>query len=394
MLSDRAHIVTLVVMLGSFLLAGVGTPSPASAELAVQPRFIVEEEYSDNYFLSQTHEVPVWQTRASPGIAINGLTERSRLDLDYTFSYFWHRTDRNDVDMSKQNYAGHDLSLLGSYLIGTRVTLGLTEQYILTREPAASDALSNIIDRNRFWRNRVAPFISYDMAQWGEVKISYRKERLEWLEQDPDQENSSENRVVLAVTHHLNTTNQAELEGQVWKRDNGGTLSDYVAYQGKLILRHEFNSLVSGQAGVGYQERHFQQSGLGNWGEPILQVGLKGATERSKLSLFLQRNLVDYTIGNDYFKAYRGELSAEHVAFDVIRGYAGGYYQTSIYKFSPREDHTVSGHVGLGYRFVRDIFELGVEYGYTDRSSNESGRGYEENRVFLRFTTLYDVGSK
>jgi hypothetical protein len=161
-MSDRHLLLSNFLLSVALLCAVLGVrPAPAGAELQVKPRLEVEEEYSDNYFRSETHEVPVWQTRLSPGIAINGFTERSRLNLDYAFSYFWHRTDRGDVDISKQNYAGHDLSLLGSYLVGTRITFGLTEQYLLTREPAASDALSNIIDRNKYWRNRVAPFASY-----------------------------------------------------------------------------------------------------------------------------------------------------------------------------------------------------------------------------------------
>jgi uncharacterized protein (PEP-CTERM system associated) len=112
--------------------------------------------------------------------------------------------------------------------------------------------------------------------------------------------------------------------------------------------------------------------------------------EISKVNFYFARNIVDFTISNEYFTAYRAELSGQYIFMEVLRAYAGGYYQLSDYENSRREDDTYSGRVGVGYGFLDKMFEVGLEYDYTTRDSNESGLDYDENRIFLRIDFVYD----
>jgi uncharacterized protein (PEP-CTERM system associated) len=116
------------------------------------------------------------------------------------------------------------------------------------------------------------------------------------------------------------------------------------------------------------------------------------ATDVSKLNFAFERNIVDFTISNEYFTAYRADLNGEYIFIDVIRAYAGGYYQNSNYENSSREDDTYQGRLGVGYSFLDKMFEVGLEYDYTTRDSNVSGLDYDENRVFLRIDFVYDTG--
>jgi uncharacterized protein (PEP-CTERM system associated) len=100
---------------------------------------------------------------------------------------------------------------------------------------------------------------------------------------------------------------------------------------------------------------------------------------------------VDFTISNEYFVAYRADLNGEYIFIDVIRAYAGGYYQLSDYENSRREDDTYQGLLGVGYSFLDKMFEVSLEYSYTERDSNEAGLDYDENRVFLRIDFVYDM---
>ena len=367
----------------------------AGAEMHISPRLLLEQGYSDNFFRSETNEREFWVTRVGPGFTLEALTDRSRLELDYTFSYFWYNTQEEDIDASRLNYAGHDFNLYAAHRFLTRLTLGMYDNFILTREPGSLDDFSQGVDPSKYWRNRVSPFINYDIAEKGEVNLRYRNEEFRYLDKTrPGQDDSSEHRGILTLTYHLNETNHLDLQGQVWRREYDGTNSDYDAYWGSLIFRHEFNTYLKGLVQTGYQNRNFDKGSLDDVEEFTFQARLEGATELSKLWVRLRRGIPDFVEGDAYFRAYQGDAYVERIFLEKIRGYLGGYYQFSDYFDSPREDNTYVGFGGLGYRFLDNIFELSLEYSYEDRDSNQPGGSYTENRVYLRLNMLYDFASK
>ena len=381
----------LIFLISVCIIFAVSAKS-ASAEMRLRPKILLEQEYTDNYFRSEENEVEIWVTSVNPGIEFSYFTDRSRVDFDYVFSYFWHNEDEDDVDSSDLDYSGHNLNLLAAYRFLTRLTLGVTEEFIRTREPASADRFSNINNRNKYWRNRISPYLQYDIAEKGEAKLAYRNEQFNWEQTDPGQEDSSENRGILSLTYNLNSTNHLDLQGMIWKRNYDGDLSDYDSYQGELTYRREFSSVWKGEAGAGYHKRDFDESELDDLDEFIFHIMLDAATDISKLNFSFERNIVDFTISNEYFVAYRADFYGEYILIDAIRAYAGGYYQLSDYKNTSREDDTYNGRLGVGYSFLDKMFEVSLEYNYTERDSNEAGLDYDENRVFLRIDFIYDTG--
>ncbi|UCG13984.1 MAG: outer membrane beta-barrel protein [Deltaproteobacteria bacterium] len=388
-LSSPLHLATSIICLACIILPGF-----AVAKMHFSPVLLLDQEYTDNYFRSEIDQAEFWVTQISPGFGWEFFTDRSRVNLDYAFSYFWNNSPDGNIDASKQDYPGHDLNFYAGYRGSSRLTLALSDVFYLTREPALTDEFSNIVDRNKYWRNRVEPFITYDIGEKGEAKLGYRNDQLQWLEQRPEQENSSENRGILTLTYHLNDTNHLDLDGQFWNRDYDGIQSDYNSYQAVLIYRREFTSSWKGEVGAGYQGRDFEDPNFKDLDEPVFYLGLKGDTGVSKLEFLLQHNLVDYTLGDEYFTALRGDLYAEHMFLEKIRAYLGGYYQFSDFTTGPREDNTFNGRVGLGYLFLHKMFELGLEYSYNQRDSNDAASDYTENRVFLSLKLVYDFASK
>ena len=381
----------LIFMTSACLICAMTTES-TMAEMRLRPKIRLEQEYTDNYFRSEENEAEIWVTSVNPGIEFVYFTDRSRVDLDYVFSYFWHNEDEDDVDSSDLDYSGHNLNLFAAHRFLTRLTLGFTNEFIRTREPASADRFSNIVNRNKYWRNRIEPYLHYDIAEKGEARLAYRNEQFNWEQTDPGQEDSSENRGILTLTYNLNSTNHLDLQGMIWNRDYDGDLSDYDSYQGKLIYRREFSSWLKGEAGAGYQKRDFDESELDDLDEYIFHIMADAATEVSKLHFVFERNIVDFTISNKYFVAYRADLYGEYIFIDAIRVYAGGFYQLSDYENSRREDDTYQGRLGVGYSFLDKMFKVSLEYNYTERDSNEAGLDYDENRVFLRIDFVYDTG--
>jgi len=144
----------------------------------------------------------------------------------------------------------------------------------------------------------------------------------------------------------------------------------------------------------GYQKRDFEKATLDDLEEVAFHADLNGTTDITKLRVRVERNIPDFTEGDAYFIAYRGDLFFERILLEAIRTYLGGSYQYSDYLQSEREDSTYSGYVGLGYRFFNKIFELSLEYKRTERDSNQTGLSYEENQVFLRLNIAYDFAAK
>jgi hypothetical protein len=383
--------------IGAVILFWALGPSHAGAKVHIRPKLILEQEYNDNFFSSERDPLRVWVTRVSPGLDVEASTDRSRLEFNYLFSYFWHFSDEDKergLDISDQDYAGHDLSLSASHRFFTRTTLGLTEKYILTREPAATDRFNQIITRDKYWRNTAGPYLFYDISEKGAVRVGYLNDTLKWEEHRPGQDDYTEDRGILTLIYHLNSTNHLNLDGQAWTSHYEGTSSDYKSYQGMLVYLHDFRTEFSGQLGAGYQRRVFENSTLDDLGAFVFRGGLKGTTGRSTLDVSLARNYVNYTIDNAYFIADRADLYAEHIFLEAVGVFVGGYYQLSDYQVGDREDSTYNGRVGLFYRFLKDIFKIRLEYSYSKRDSNVPGFDYEDNCVFLSLEMGYGFGSK
>jgi hypothetical protein len=383
-----------IVVVGILCFGNALTPLPTWADLKIQPDMTVEEEYTSNFFRSELRPTTAWITRVSPGIKVEALTERSRLDLNYHFNYYWYHGVNSATDLSRLNYPGQDLSLIAATQLSSKLRIGIDENFILTREPAYSDAFSLIREPDKYLRNRILPNLTYDIAEKGEVKLGYRNEIFNYLQTtDPSHEDSTENRGILTLTYHLNSTNHLDLENQFWQRNyEGGVNSDYNSYQALVIFRREFSSYLSGHAAAGCQYRDFMQSSLNNLSIFAYSLGLTGHTERSKLLISFEHNLNDFTVGDQYFTAYLLRVTGEHLFLERIRAFVGGFYQSANFLDSPRKDTYWNTSVGIGYLFFDKRLELSVEYDYYDRNSNQPGYSYIENQVYFRISARHDLG--
>jgi hypothetical protein len=390
------------VLCGMFVVAVLGLcmgtrPFLSWAEIHLEPTMMVEEEHTDNFFRTETDKTSMFITRVAPGINFQALTERSRVDLTYVFSYYWYNSPSAKFDAASYNYAGQDLNLFASTQLYSRLKLGLLESYLLTREPAYLDTFTQIVTNSKYWRNRISPSLAYDISEKGEASLAFRNELLNYLTKirPPGEEDSYENRGILTLTYNFNTKHHLDLETQVWNRNYSGNInSEYNAYQSMLIFRREFSSTFDGQIGAGYQFREFFQSSYGNVGLFAFLVRLNGTTENSKISLAVERNFNDFTNYDDYFSAYLLRVAGEHLFLGKIRTYLGGFYQFGSYIDSPRRDGIWNLVGGVGYLFWDKRLELSVEYNYTNRNSNQVGAGYAENQIYFRLRAHHDFASK
>jgi len=394
-----------VIIIAIFGLCGVLKPcSSMAADWRITPSITEEGNYDSNYFRSTVNPTSVWGLTITPAVEVEAVTERSKLSLSYKMPYYMYFGTRGAtpgsgaINLSSQDYLGQDLSLLAMTRVSNRLTTGMTETFTMTREPAFSDTLSQIVTRNEYWVNRINPFVTYDIGEKGEVKLAYRNEVLTFMDGTASTRNdSSENRGIMTMTYNFNSTNHLDLDNEFWRREYpfnpASPMSAYDSYQIQLIYRHDLSSWLQSRVGGGYQWRYFDQtSGLApNMATPTYLVGLTGNNDRTKVDLSFEHNMVDFTVADAYFTAYRVNGFVQRLFFDnVIRVYGGGYYQLSDYTTSTLETNEWSLRGGVGYSFWKKRMELSVEYNYTQRLSNLPGFGYNDNVIYMRLTSKWD----
>jgi len=365
----------------------------AQVHVNVTPRVLVDSQYTDNFFRSAKDEIPVWYTHAGAGLGLEAVTDRSKLNFSYDIGHYFYQDSEKDFDSNKLDYTGHNLNLAAETKQFSRLVFGLEDTFFLTREPSSADAFSNAVDPEKYWRNRMGPFLLYDISEKGQVRLGYRNEALRYLDPKLPKADSDENRGLLTLTYHLNDTNHLDLATQYWERTYSGlsTQSDYTSLQTELIYRHEFNTYFSGEVGGGYQSREFDEGDIDSIGSPVFHIGAQGKSDRTRLEGTLAYNVNDFAQGNEYFKAIRADLFFQRLFLERFRFYLGGYYQYSDYEFTPRRDDVWDASIGLGYRFFHERLELGVEYGHSDRNSNESGFDYTDNRLLGRLNLAFEL---
>lgn len=392
------HKILAIAALVLLTCAGVlGWQSPARAEVSVRPLIEAQVDYSSNFYRTDGQEQGVWVTRVSPGLVFDAYTDRSRFSVDYRLNAFWHTGGDEEVkDVTEDDYIGHDLSLYTYTTLGDRFFIGLEDEFFLTREPAFADTFFLPSFRNKYWRNRATPFISYDLAEKGTIRLGYRNEIIEFTEKQTqagfaEPEDSMEHRGLLMITYNIDESNFLDLDAQYWTRDYDGDNPDYDSLQVALIYRHHFAEFLRGSVGAGYHWRNFKDDALSALDDFVVSASLTGESDITRLSVTLLRNINDYTIADDYYLSYRLVVDGERRIGENFKVSLGGFYQNSDYQYYDRLDIWWSLYGGIAYSFLNDTIELSLRYDYTDRDSNWEGYDYKEHQVFFTVRASYDV---
>ena len=194
--------------------------------LNIQPKISASWQVDSNYYLAQDSEREVFTYKLQPGIRVDFEAPKSTLMLDYTLDAYYY-DDRDPVPPGEQptdddDYIGHTLTSEARYQAFDRLLLGLNESYYKTRDPAESDPFSNSIDREKYYINRITPFVVYEFAPKFSVRLRYRNTKINF---DPSSsEDSTENRGIFNLVYNFTRRSSMDFEFQHWKKEyNKGT---------------------------------------------------------------------------------------------------------------------------------------------------------------------------
>ncbi|NVM21433.1 MAG: outer membrane beta-barrel protein [Desulfobacterales bacterium] len=363
----------------------------AAAEGDITLSLDAQERFSDNFYRRETDKTRVYATIIKPGITAGARTDWNSILFAYSPTFNLYIDDSDSIDASKDDFVGHELTLVAKTTSFDRFQLSLTERFQETREPGSYDSLlKSEAEREKYAINRVSPFLTCDFAGKFTAIVAYRYEVYDY----EDSEDSNEHRGYFTLRYHLDDRNSLELEEQYWQRRYPAN-PDYDSSQTKLIFKRELSDFLKCEIGGGYHNRKFEsgKAGVKDFDGFVYRLALIGQSDLSRLFFSLRKNLNDFSKGTAYFDAQRVTLDAEHTFPDKLTCTLGSYYQENDYEAAPRKDVIRDGSVGIKYRMV-DWLSAGLYYEYIDRDSNIKGESYSENKVYVAIKFEYSSAER
>jgi len=405
MLFQRKSLI-LVTVISLFLTFPV--LAQAQGKITINPLITTSWQVDSNYYKAQIGEREVYTYLLQPGIILGYETAKSVILLNYTLDAYYY-DDQDPVPAGQtatdeNDFVGHTINLSAATKPFDRLTLGLDESFIKTRDPGASDIFNNEVDRDKYFINRLTPRILYEFENRFSLQFRYNNTETDY---DPaNREDSTENRGMFDVIYNLSRTSSLDLEYQQWNRDYDLTTSDYDSDQFKLIFRKQFK-YFSIEAGGGYHEREFDAPTLADLDVFTYRVAFIGQMPpapdepRSNIAFIAEQNFNDSGTGENYFESLRLTLSAGHVFMEKIKANLMSYYQSSPYErstsLSPtgalRDDDTFHIEAGIGYMFT-DWLTFGINGGYEDRESNVTNFDYDNKFFMAKLEFNYNLGKQ
>jgi hypothetical protein len=406
---DMRHKNNVLLLVTFLLIMSLPMTAISGPKVTLKPKISTTYRIDDNFWKAETVEREVLTGLIQPGFVLGYGTEKTSISVDYTMDIY-HYNDRDDLQPGWQpanyeDFVGHTGIVDIKTKPSDRVTLGVSNAYNLTRDPAQADRFSNAVTRNKYYIDRLTPMLFYNFGAKFGAGLKYRYTRTNYSEDLS--EGSTENRAIFDLVYNLNKSASLDFEYQYWSRDYS-TSSDYTSNQIKAILRKQYK-YFSLEAGAGYHDRDFDKPTLEDVSMTTWNVGLTGqypstaVTPTSYLSLSAENNFNDSGTGDQYYEAMRFTLDAGHVFNKKFPLGIKAIYQNSDYKtvrgltpagiMALRDEDTKGIEGSLGY-IINDYLVFKVIAGNEKRDSNIAGRNYTNNYLMGRLDFITSLGRR
>jgi len=389
--------IVLVLMSGSMAFGG--------DKFIIKPVLDTSWMVDSNFYKSDTSERTVSTLTVSPGLEFGYRTEKSRISARGFFNLIQYE-DMDSVpagmkDSNDNDYTGHSLIVSADTMFFTRITAGVDDTWLNTRNPGERDEFDNFTDINEYAINRVRPWVKYKITDRIATGLEVNHTLIDYsLESGED---SSQTGGKANLYYEISRFTIVDLEYALWEMEYDLTSSDYSSTEVRANFSSKFQ-YFSFTGGLGYHERKFDQAGLENIDTVSWHFSVKGQNPpdlgpderpRSYMNLSFAQNFNNAGNGNEYYRADRVTLLLGHLFMEKLDTRIETYYQKSAYENDSqnREDDTwaLSGSVAW---FANEWLTLSVKSGLENRTSSVVANDYENAFVLFRLTFNYNLGSK
>jgi len=385
-----------------FILAGTAF---GGDKFIIKPMIASEYEVDSNFYKTNANERSVGTLTISPGLEFGYRTEKSQVTASGKINFVWY-DDLDSVPVGllgsdDNDYTGHWLTLSGNTQLFTRISLGLDDTWIRTRNPSERDRFDNFTDIDEYMINRVRPWVKYKITDRLSAGLEFSNTSIDYDTRGLEDSSNTGGRMNLY--YEVNKFTIVDLEYSMKQMDYDLTSSDYDSDEYRVNFSSKFKYFELG-GGLGYHEREFDQAGLSNIDTISWDLSLKGQNPpelgagekpRSYIDVTFAQNFNDTGNGDEYYRADRLSLTVGHLFMEKIDVKLTTYYQKSDYQGSLtiREDDTFYLAAGVSY-FMNEWLTLALKSGIENRDSSIALNDYDNTFVMFSITFNYNLGSK
>ncbi len=214
----KRSIILITVLLVSVLLLSVFS---ASAQLEILPRLTLEEEYTDNLFLSDSDEQEDWVTTVEPGISLAYNARSVDVLVDYSLRYLFYQEhdDRNIEEFKDVQRA----DATASFFAGRPFTLMVSE--LITREALDErdvNADSNdLVNRTTVYNTQVVPEYRLELTPSFSLVFGYTYDRVDYVANDGNDYEEHSGRISAVKDLSSNTSVSLNYTYLVYQEETG-----------------------------------------------------------------------------------------------------------------------------------------------------------------------------
>ncbi|ASL29058.1 outer membrane beta-barrel protein [Azotobacter chroococcum] len=393
-MSKKYPLHALTAALSATACANAWAVEPQSIKLAdgVQftPTLQVSERYDDNFRAVEDHKESSWITRLTPTFALGAEGHKGRYEVKYSSESEIIHSSRNDDNTD------HHLTAEAALQFDVRNRLQLNAGYHRVEQVDSdnSDNLEKLNNENdKFSTINASALYSFGaQGARGQIDMGAKHEKLRYhnrnhINDDLEHESTTLNAIfyyrVAPKTRALLETRYTDYN---YVSNDMRNSKNYALLGG---LTWKATAKTSGTVKIGSEKKRFEESGVDNMSNSMLEVGIDWKPRTYSTFSFTTRQAIDESyesgIGASAVKSTSISFDWEHkwgARLSTKTSYARSERKYQDYE---RDDDLDAFGVDLTYK-LRRWLDVGISYRYATNDSSREGEGYDRNIYVFNIT--------
>ncbi len=368
---------------------------PAGQNGRFFPEFTLRESYNDNLIDAPSNEIGTFVTFVQPRLRYELESSTKSFFADYQLSAATHESTRNDDYVDNRGQLGYQ------YTPNSRVSAGITGEYLDTRDPrgtGASQGTGVVLANPDQWIHfKVDSNFSYGAES---AKGRFEAD-LGYIDKKYDN-----NRIVTAVRdredlygsgrfyYRIMPKTSLLLEGRATQFDYdttaaGTTSLNSITSRALFGATWEGTFKTTGTAQIGYIRKDFETSARPSGDDISWELGIEWRPRTySTISLSTYRDFGETNGAGNFIITDSVDLNWQHKWSERFRTTLTFIYAIDSFDEdnTGREDDRLGVGINLVYK-IKNWLEVGGSYNYDERESTDNTFDFQKNIASV-FTTL------
>lgn len=361
-----------------------------TAQMAIAKNYTLEPildagvRWDSNYFYTPENESSVGTWLTQPGVRFGYQGKRTQFKLHATLDGTVYSGSEGDID----SFVGYTVAadLHNSPAEFRRLTLGLKDILMYTRNPELFGEMRRSTNRDLYKINRLNPYIEYELDRF-RTSLSYENIAVKY-DGDGNEDNMLHNCIIKAL-YKMNRTFEFGPRLKIESMSYDGSTDDYQGIDmGAFLTRN--GKFIDIQAGVGYHKREIDDAANSNLDDASWQLGIQSQNtgfRKTVFSLSLLGDINDAVTDSGYYSTLQLKGAVTRKLFKHLELGLNGLYAQDDYKMTDREDDIWRIGATAGYT-VTSWLKLELELTRQQRDSTLDDYDYDNNSCMIKLSYL------